>query len=55
MKLKHLKFKTTKETTNAGAILDHFRTNLDEHDIAFSISYAYWIDHYTNLLSILAK
>ena len=33
-------------------MLDHFWTNLDQDNLAFSISYAYWAYHYASFLSV---
>jgi hypothetical protein len=39
-------------TCNTGSVLDHFWSNLDNQDIQFAISEAYWTDHDAISLSI---
>ena len=55
MQMKGLRLKTTKPTTSAGSMLDHFWTNLHDDVLAFNVSDAYWTDHYMTFLSISAK
>jgi exonuclease III len=52
MQTKKLKLKTSHITTSYDSMIDHFWTNLDLDTISFTISDAYWSDHFSCFLSI---